>query len=421
MFDLLIKGGHVIDPANHIDDIRDVAVIRGRIAAVDSAIAQGAAVQTYDASGMLVMPGLIDIHTHVYRGVTFWGTDPNVIAPNTGVTTWVDAGSAGAFTIDGLREFIVRPSCVRILAYLNISALGLVAHNYELTNLDLCDEELFEMAINRNRDLVVGGKIRLGVTTIGQSGLVPLGRALNALSRCELPLMVHIAEAPPHPREFADQLRAGDVVTHCFTNLGMKLVNDQGQLHDFAKRWLDRGVLLDVGHGTSSFTYAVAEPLIAAGVKPDFISTDLHQNNTAGPTFDLPTTMSKFVSLGMSLFDVVERVTIRPARFLGLQREIGSLGSGSIADIAVFRMEESEIPLYDGNWQPRPARQLLHNVATFYSGRLLPRLGNSVTASAHDWARGGRDRELYARQDLLRQSGHVPGYQGRPIRGIPLS
>ena len=406
-FDLLIKNGTVVDPATRTHARRDVAVTRGRIAAVDASIPEEAAVQVHDATGQHVTPGLIDLHTHIFRRCTFWGVNADVIGARTGVTTWVDAGSSGAFTVDGFREFIVRPSSVRIYAFLNISCIGLVAHDYELSNLVFCNPELFELTVNANRDLVVGGKVRLGAGTVGDNGFEPLRLARTALDRCELPVMLHIAQRPPHPEEFAGLVREGDVLTHCFTGLTMQLVDEDGRMHPFARQWIDRGVLLDVGHGTGSLTFRTAEAMLAAGIKPDFISSDLHQNSMRGPAYDLPTCLSKFLSLGMSLDDVIACATSRPAQFLGLQREIGTLQPGACADVAVYDLASEPVDFYDAQWQVRRGDRVLRNRATFVGGRRLQRREDDPPPRHLDWRRGGRDDELYRKQAEARE--HAAG------------
>ncbi len=408
-FDLLIRNGHAVDPSTGLNARRDVAVARGRIAAVAEVIPSEAAAEIYEADGRIVTPGLIDLHTHIYRGATFWGVNCDAISGRTGVTTWVDAGSAGAFTLDGFREFIASPSPLNIYAFLNISCIGLVAHDYELTNLALCDPNLFELVVNANRDLVMGGKVRLGAATVGVNGFEPLRLARQALDRCGLPLMLHIGERPPDPEDFEHLLRRGDVVTHCFTNRSMRLVDDAGQLRDFARKWIDRGVLLDLGHGISSFAYETAEALLRIGVKPHFISSDLHQYSINGPAYDLPTCLSKLMCLGMTLPEVIACATLNPAKFLGLDREIGSLRVGARADIAVFEAVESRKPLYDAEWNQMPAKVLLRNAATFVRGRLLKRHLDSERPRHLDWRRAGVDDALVAKQDEVRRA-EEPSY-----------
>lgn len=406
-FDLLIKGGRVVDPDNGRDEVCDVAVRFGRIAAVDSNIPADSAAVTRDASGLLVLPGLVDLHTHIYRGSTFWGVDPDPIASRTGVTTWVDAGSAGAFTVDGFREFVARPAKVTIRAFLNISCIGLAAHDYELTNLAFCDPKLFEIVVNANRDLIIGGKVRLGTSTVGTNGFEPLRLARRVLERCDLPVMLHIAQRPPEPEHFEDLLRAGDVVTHCYTPQSMKLVDDDGEVMEFAKRWADRGVLFDIGHGTGSFSFKSAAALLAAGITPDFISSDIHQNSVRGPMYDLPTCMSKLLGLGMEMTDVVAAATAKPARFLGMEREVGTLAEGSRADIALFRVTREASTVYDATWHARRVNERLQHVVTFLAGRALEEVADPPAPAFLEWRRGGRDDALYAQQAAARAGGAV--------------
>src|SRR5581483_8902080 len=243
-FDLLVKGGEVVDPAAGFNGRLDVAIRRGRIAAVDREIPAESAFQVLDASNQYVTPGLIDLHTHVYWGATYWGVRADPIAARTGVTTWLDAGSAGAYTLEGFRAFIVRPARSRIYAYLHISPIGLVGPDFESANPELLDVDLATRVANANRDLVLGFKVRMGKTQAGASFAL---------------------------------LRPGDVLTHCFTGHSMRIVDAQGRLFDFVKRAWDAGVVLDIGHGSGSFSFETAEALLAAGHRPAVISTDIHQ------------------------------------------------------------------------------------------------------------------------------------------------
>lgn len=407
-FDLLIKNGTVIDPDSGLHGLADVAVTRGRIAAVDRSIPVESAGEVRDATGCYVTPGLVDLHTHIFRKMTFYGINADPVAPRTGVTTWVDAGSPGAFTIDGFREFIVRPAAFRIYAFMNISCIGIAAHDYELTNLAFCNPDLFEIMLNGNRDLVVGAKVRLGASTVGENGYEPLKLARQALKRSGLPVMLHISQRPPDPEDFADLLQEGDVLSHSYTGQNMRLVDDDGNLKDFARAWLDRGVLIDVAHGTGSFTYASAEAMLAAGVKPHTISSDIHVNSIGGPMYDLPTCLSKFMALGLTLDEVIACATIAPARFLKMEKEIGSLRIGAHADIAVFELASEPVELYDADWNRRHADKVLRNRATFVGGRLLPRVPDEPAPRFMAWRRGGRDDRLVEKQDEIARLGHTP-------------
>jgi dihydroorotase len=407
-YDLLIKGGELIDPASGRHGRFDVAVRRDRVADVAPEIPTHAAYEVIDAGGLLVTPGLIDLHTHVYHGATYYGVEPDGIGARTGVTTWIDAGSAGAFGFDGLRKFIIDRSRVRISAFLNISWLGLTGPDYELTNLEFCDLDLFEMVANRHRDILHGVKVRMGDSTVGSNRIEPLKLAIRAGERCELPVMVHIAEAPPELSKILGVLRVGDIVTHCFTGLSMRLFDDSGRLLDVARRAIDAGVILDIGHGAGSFTFASAEAALAAGIRPQAISTDIHQVSAAGPMFDLPTCLSKFLALGTAISDVIAMATSGPARILGFS-DRGTLAPGALADIALFRMHEGHFALYDNIGAVRVGRQLLRNVVTIVGGRMLERTTPPPRAVwAEKWDRGGTNARIRTFQDQLRQRGHTP-------------
>jgi dihydroorotase len=371
-FDLLIKGGHVVDPGGGHEGQLDVAVKRNRIAAVDTAIPAESAVEVIDASGQYVTPGLVDLHAHVYKGVGYWGVDADSVGSRTGVTTWLDVGSAGAMTLQGLREFVVEPARVRIYALINISYLGLIGPDYELVFLDFCDVDICERIANLNRDLVVGVKVRMGESTVGPNGLEPMKRAREAADRLELPLMVHIAVAPPPVDDILELMKPGDILTHCFTGFTMKIVDEAGRLRDSARRARERGVIMDIGHGAGSLSFDTAEALMDVGFRPDVISTDIHQLSINGPMYDLPTCLSKFMALGLSLEDVVAAATARPAEILGLGAEVGSLRTGAYADVALFSLDRGTFRFFDIDMSMREGTERLRNTLTIVNGRVLP-------------------------------------------------
>ena len=408
-FDLLIRGGEVVDPGGGREGRLDVAVRHGRIAAIDPDIPVESAFVVLDASGQLVTPGLVDLHTHVFHKVTYWGIDPDPVASRSGVTTWNDAGSAGAITLEGLREYVVRPARARITAFLNISNIGLVPDNYECATLEFLDVGLFRRLVDRNRDFVRGVKVRMGTPTVGDNGLEPLRRARAAADECDLPLMVHIAFGPPAIADVLELMRPGDILTHCFTGLTMKIVDDEGRLYDFARAAWDSGVVMDIAHGTGSFSFETAEALVAQGRMPDVISTDLHQLSVNGPAFDLPTCMSKLLHLGMTLRDVVRATTVRPAEVLGLESELGTLRPGAVADIALFRLLRGRFPLYDIWGAMRESETLLVSTATVIGGRLLEPLTPDRPAPwAEDPVWPAAQQPFTDKQSALRALGHTP-------------
>ena len=371
-FDLVIKGGRVLDPGERLDGDLDVAIDGGRIAAVERGIPAESAARTIDASGQLVTPGLVDLHTHIYPGATYWGIRPDPVAAATGVTTWVDAGSTGAMNVLGLREYLDRTSRVRSYAFLNIATIGLVAATYELRLLEHLDIDLCVKLGRLNADFVRGVKVRMGAQTAGEHELEPLRRGIAAAEQLEVPVMVHLSSGPPEVDEIVELLRPGDMLTHSFTGGGMRLVDDNGRPREAVRRALDRGMLLDMGHGAGGFSFEVAEQLAAHGVRPHVVSTDLHQSSLWGPVYDLPTTIAKAMVLGMSLSEAIEACTAAPARVLRLEGVVGSLRRGASEDVALFKVENGEFPLVDTRKVSRTSPVRLQNSLTLVGGRELP-------------------------------------------------
>lgn len=351
-WDLLLAGG---DPF-------DVAVRDGVIAEVGPDLPRDART-VVDVTGRLVTPGLIDIHTHVGPG--YWGITPDPIAWYTGVTTWVDAGSAGAYTLAGLRA-VAAGAEVRVPALLNISAVGLAGRTGESRDLANCDVPLAIDTIQAHRPLIRGVKARIDRETVGDNGVEPLRRAVAAAEACGVPVMVHIGAAPPRVEEVLDLLRPGDLVTHCASGIAAPPLPAM-------RAAAGRGVLLDIGHGSGGFAFDTLDRQLGEGLLPHTISTDLHCRSVAGPVFDLPTTMAKLLAAGLGLAEVIEATTLRPARALGLPG--GRLAAGEPADLAVFAVVEEEFEVVDCHRQVRRSPVRLVNERTYVAGRLLaPRL-----------------------------------------------
>ncbi|WP_017585133.1 amidohydrolase family protein [Nocardiopsis ganjiahuensis] len=367
MWDLLLRGGRVVDPASGRDETADVAVRAGRIAEVAAGLPRDRAAQEADVRGKLVLPGLVDAHTHVLHSSTYWGVDPEPIAWRTGVTTWIDAGSAGAYGLDGLRRFVAEPAPFSVRSLINVSGIGLVGRTGEHHVLENLDVDAAAAVAARHGDLVCGVKARMDSQTVGVHGLEPLRRAAALAKRLDKPLMVHIGYGPPHLADIAPFLTEGDIVTHCATGVAADLVVD-GRPTDTLARLRDSGVLLDLGHGSGAFDFDVLEAELAAGIVP-IISTDLHIRSVYGPAFDLPIVMGKAMAAGMSLTDTVAAVTHRPAGAFGLPA--GTLRPGAAADIAVFEAREGRFPVVDVHGGSRQAPLRLTNTATYAGGRLL--------------------------------------------------
>jgi dihydroorotase len=267
---------------------------------------------------------------------------------------------------------VAEASKSRVFALLNLSSIGLIAPSWEFANPDYWDVDLAETIVNQNRDLILGIKARIDSSTTRGVGVAPLARARELADRVELPLMTHIGAAPPTIDEVAVYLRPGDILTHCFTGNTMRILGQDGVPHEAIKRLHEQGLIFDIGHGTGSFSYEVAEGMLAAGIPPDVISSDIHQLSIQGPMYDLPTTLSKFLNLGMSLPDVIERATSRPAAAMR-RPDLGTLKPGSVADIALFRIEEGDFTFHDIFMNARTGGKRLISTQTLVDGAVLPR------------------------------------------------
>jgi dihydroorotase len=372
-YDVLITGGRVIDPGLGLVGELDVAIAGGKIAAVQAGMPRESAGRVVDASGQFVTPGLIDLHTHIYWGATYWGIEPDPVAARSGVTTWLDVGSAGAYSFPGFRRYVAESSKSRVFSLLNLSAIGLIAPTYEFANLDYCDVELAASIVEENRDLIVGIKARIDAFTTRGTGIKPLALARELADQVQLPLMVHIGTAPPSLDEICEYLRPGDILTHCFTGQANRVVQDNGLVNANIKNLHDRGLILDIGHGAGSFSFETAERMLDQGIMPDVISTDIHQLAIQGPMFDMPTTLSKFLLLGMTIEQVFERATSRPAAAMR-KPEVGGLKPGAAADVALFAIEEGEFTFQDIHLNERQGTQRLVNTLTIIDGEELPRI-----------------------------------------------
>ena len=346
-FDLVLRGGRVVDPSQGIDAVTDVAFRDGRVAALGRAL-DGAAVK--DVAGFIVTPGLIDLHTHVYWGGTSLGVDPLRLARG-GCTTLVDTGSAGPGNYAGFLEHVIRPSPVRILAYLNISFAGIYGFSKRVMVGESGDLRLMApldaVEVTRaNGDTIVGVKVRVGMHASENSGTVPLDIARQVAERLGVPMMVHIDEPPPTIEEALVRMRPGDVLTHCFRPFPNCPMTADGRVLPAVLEARQRGVLFDIGHGMGSFSFAVARVMLANGFAPDCISSDVHALCIDGPVFDLLTTLSKFLCLGMPLSDVIRAATSAPAQALR-RPDLGSFSAGSAGDASILSLDSGTFDYVD--------------------------------------------------------------------------
>ena len=369
-YDILLKGGRVIDPAQKLHGLRDVGIADGKIAAIESDIPTNRAKQTVFVTGQYVTPGFIDIHAHVYTGVTTWGIHADSVCTITGVTTVVDAGSPGWATFPGFREYIAKPARTQILTYIHISGIGLVYGPVgEMHELAYADPGKVADTLMRNRDITTGVKVRQGKMQVGDNGVEPLKLAIKAAERAGTPVMCHIGAGVPLP-DVLKLMRPGDVITHCFQGRGDNIIDDKGRIIPDA--WAARrdGVIFDVGHGAGSFRYEVAQRAMEQGFISDVISTDLHTGSINGPVYDLPTTLSKFLDLGLSLDEVIEKSTIAAAKAIQRDDQLGHLKIGTVADVAVLDLLEGEFEYFDTHGTMVVGKQRLRASLTIREGKL---------------------------------------------------
>lgn len=373
-YDLLIKGGRLVDPAAGLSAERDVAISGIKIGRVAHSIAETEARQVLNARGKIVTPGLIDIHVHVYDGVAPLGipADPNCIAK--GVTTVVDAGSAGAHTFPGLRRYVINVVDTRVYALLNISVIGqssMSTDNFwgELLDLRYANPGLAIRTIEKNRDVILGVKVRLSRPIAGDHDLAALRLAREAADAVRLPLMVHIGDTHSPLKDILAMLSKGDVVTHCFRGGEGGILDQNARVLPEVRAAVERGVHLDVGHGAGSFSFRTAETALKQELLPGTISSDLHQYNVNGPVFDLATTLSKFLHLGLTMEQVIERAATNPANTFGFPEGLGTLREGAEADVAVFHLAEGDFEFVDTEGQKRLGHRKLMPIATVRAGR----------------------------------------------------
>ena len=376
MYDILIKNGVVIDPSQGLHEKRDIAITKGKIESMEKDISSDKAREIIDASEHIVTPGLIDIHVHVYPGVSHYGIDADTHALAHGVTTVMDAGSSGADTFEGFRRYVVNVSDTRIVAFLNISTMGMISPSVgELEDLRFADVEKAIEVIERNRDIIQGVKVRMSRSIVGDNGIQPLLLAKRAAEAVKMPIMVHVGNTPMPLADILGEMRRGDILTHCFHGSENGILDNQGNILDAVRKAVNKGVNLDVGHGRGSFSFNVAEKALAQGVSPQTISSDLHHYNVFGPVYNLATTVSKFLYLGLSLNEALSKVTLTPAKLLGIDEELGNLRKGSIADVSIFKLKKGNFSFLDTVGKTVVGNRLLKPAAVVkggkvYSGRL---------------------------------------------------
>jgi dihydroorotase len=349
-FDVLLTGGTVVNPATKTNHKLDVGISDARIAALGPDLPHSGAKRVIDVTGCYVTPGLIDFHVHSYWGVNPYGCDLDALCLATGVTTTMDAGSAGPVNLLGFRKLVYERSKTRMLGFVALAQHGVLNAPGELLNLDFADSDGAAQAVSDNRDIEVGIKVRLHKKAIGENSRKALRLAIKAGEATRTPIMVHVGDTAIGMDEIAATLRPGDIITHCYTPQKPSIVDDKGELLPEVRKAKERGVIFDVGHASGHFDFDLVERAIGEGLLPDVISSDLHGRMTQpgfGIVGDLPTTLTKFLGLGLSFDQIIANCTVNPARAVGWQDRIGSLEIGREADIAVMQVVDNPAMLRD--------------------------------------------------------------------------
>ena len=371
-YELVIANGDVLDPSQKLRGKRDIGIRYGQIAAIAASIPPDRSVQRIDVGGRLVTPGLIDLHTHLCPHLGL-GLPADELVGITCTTTAVSAGDAGWSTWGVFRHLALASSRTRLFSFVHISSIGLAGGLApgEMLNIDYANVEGCAKVVAENPDVVLGVKVRITDSVVGQNGLEPLRRALRAAEMAGkgMRVMCHIGSAPGNLSDLLDLLRPGDILTHAYSGAGNNTVQN-GQLLAAAKAAKQRGVIIDVGHGGGSFDFTVCEPAMQQGMPPDTISSDIHavSINTPGyPT--LPWVMSKFLALGMPLEDVVARATVEPAKVIGRVPGLGTLQVGAPADLAVMDVVDGPVEFVDTRKNTRTGQRKLVPYLTIRGGR----------------------------------------------------
>ncbi len=371
-YELVIAGGEVLDPSQKLRGRRDIGIKYGQIAAIAPSIPADRTLQRIDATGRLVTAGLIDLHTHLcpHLGI---GLPADELVPITCTTTAVSAGDAGWQTWGAFRHLALPHSRTRMFAFLHIASIGLAGGLApgEMLNIDYANVEGCAKVVAENPDTVVGVKVRITDSIVGQNGLEPLRRAIRAaeMAGSGARVMCHIGAAPGSLSELLDLLRPGDILTHSYTGAGNNTVQN-GRLLPAALAAKQRGVIIDVGHGGGSFDFTICEPAMQQGLTPDTISSDIHSVSINTPGYPtLPWVMSKFLALGMSLEEVVARATVEPAKIIGRIPGLGTLQVGAPADIAILDLIGGPVEFVDTRNNKRTGSQKLVPVLTIRGGR----------------------------------------------------
>ncbi len=369
--DLLIKDGTIIDPGQKLHTVADVAIKQGKVLEISPNISEKRALQVFSAKNRIVTPGLIDLHVHCFDGVGVC-INADHYCLSKGVTTVIDAGSAGYSLIANFRKYVMSASATRIKALVNISPLGqVVGADKAWEKMEWLDPALAAEAAKTNAQDVLGIKVQLGGPEQGARDKEVLNRALRAAEIAQTPLMAHIDLTYSTLPELLSPLRKGDVYTHFLNGHPHGILDENGRLLPVAREARARGVFFDVGQGSVHLSFAVAQTCLDQGFPPDTLSTDLNQRAVLSQVYDLPTMVSKFVALGISLDDAIRMVTFNPTQIFDFREQIGTLRPGSEGDVAIFELQEGKCEFADSEGKTIVGRQKLVSSAVVRHGQLF--------------------------------------------------
>ena len=379
--DLLIKNGKIFDNRERTFRPADILIKKGVIDRIDSAIDPMPSISIFDASDMHITPGLIDFHVHCFRYGQLLGIDTDEIAPRSGTTTFIDAGSCGAINFNAFKEYVIKPSLYNIRAFLNVSALG--QHQLGIRGVQAGGENDNENflhissaieTIEKNRDLIIGVKVRMYE---GLYSDLPLSHAREIADETGLPIMVHIGPKSIPLKKLLSYLRTGDIITHIFHGGPDNIISDNGKIYDYVKEACEQGIEFDVGLDRIHSSFNIIKQALDDGFYPDYISTDLAMVNRH-VTVDMPTTVSKFSALGMPIEEAIYRATCTAAKKINTPSITSSLEAGAPADIGIFRIDDTPTIYNDTYGNSVQGTRNLKHICTIRTGEIVPE-NNRIT------------------------------------------
>jgi len=388
-YDIVIKGGHIIDPVNNIDQVMDLAIKGGKIAAIKKNIPNAQTKKVIDASGLIVSPGLIDMHTHNFFGTehnrylanSYQAVPPDGFTFRAGVTTVVDAGSPGWKNFDLYKSQIINPSKTRVLAFLNIVGEGMSGGARE-QNIEDMNPKTTAIVAKQNKDHVVGVKL---AHFMGYDW-TPTELAVEAGKLASMPVMIDFGGSNPElplDKLFLEKLRPGDIFTHAYAHVNGRtpIVAENGKVRDYVFEAQKRGIVFDVGHGGGSFIFKQAIPAVQQGFKPNVISTDLHTGSMNGGMKNINNVMSKFLNMGLSIQEVIATTTSKPAQYIQ-RKDLGHLSVGAEADVAILNIRRGDFGFIDTRGKRMKGKQKIECELTLRAGNVVYDLNG---LASNDW------------------------------------